>query len=81
MPSTVVFLSINGIEQNLEVDLESACFAEVAEAFDLRALKRAGSTVSPRLAIKAVLPKDNDGSHRFALEGEPRGALRVVVGR
>lgn len=74
MRSTVIYLSVNGIEQNLEVDLDSACFLEVAEAFDLRAIKRAGATVSPRLAIKTVLPKENSELHRFALEGDQRGA-------
>jgi hypothetical protein len=81
MPSTVVYLSINGIEQNLEVDLESACFAEVAEAFGYRSLKRIGTNncfMSPRLKLKAVLPKENSAFHRFTLQGDVQGAFLFV---
>lgn len=76
MTTTVVYLSINGIEQNLEVDLDYACFADVAEAFGFRTLRRIGTKciLSPRLKLKTVLPHENEAYCRFALLGDVQGA-------
>jgi hypothetical protein len=76
MSISTVYLSIDGVHESLEVDLTSACVAEVVEAFGFLSVKtRGGSTLSPRLTLRSLLKSANDCNNRLYLEGVRSGVF------
>ena len=60
MPSTRVDLTLNGAFETLEVDLETACVRDVADAFGCQVIRRAadGTVLGHGLSLQAMLQNE-----------------------
>ena len=75
MSLNLVFVTIDGVDECLEVDMHSATVEEIACAFGCQSLRRAGSSavLSPKVMLKTLVNGDNSADRRLALEAARAG--------
>jgi hypothetical protein len=75
-PSTI-YVTVNDISHDIELELGSACVRDVAEALGVQSISRPGGLLlAPSMPLKSVLPRPNNATKRLRLQAEMAGALQ-----